>query len=194
MRVSLRRLMDLSLKTYMTDRDDIALELHKFFEGRLRFLLEEMGYSYDCMNAGLSAGFDDPLDAVERVRALQDMRKADDFVALASSFKRIQNILNQAGSFDGELNASMLSESAERALWENYLRILPEVQSAVREHDYVRALRVMASMRQSVDRFFNEVLVMAEDQAMKRNRLLLLRELARLFSAVGDISEIVREG
>jgi len=49
-------------------------------------------------------------------------------------------------------------------------------------------------MRQSVDRFFNEVLVMAEDQAMKRNRLLLLRELARLFSAVGDISEIVREG
>jgi len=186
--------MDLSLKTYMTDRDDIALELHKFFEGRLRFLLEEMGYSYDCMNAGLSAGFDDPLDAVERVRALQDMRKADDFVALASSFKRIQNILNQAGSFDGELNASMLSESAERALWENYLRILPEVQSAVRQHDYVRALRVMASMRQSVDRFFNEVLVMAEDQAMKRNRLLLLRELARLFSAVGDISEIVREG
>jgi len=194
MRVSLRRLMDLSLKTYMTDRDDIALELHKFFEGRLRFLLEEMGNSYDCMNAGLSPGFDDPLDAVERVRAFQDMRKAEDFVALALSFKRIQNILNQAGSFDSELNASMLSESAERALWENYLRILPEVQSAVREHDYVRALRVMASMRQSVDRFFNEVLVMAEDQAMKRNRLLLLRELARLFSAVGDISEIVREG
>src|SRR5439155_23386276 len=75
MRVSLRRLMDLSLKPYKLESEGTALALHKFFESRLRFLLEEMGYSYDCMNAALSAGFDDPLDAMERVRALQNMRK-----------------------------------------------------------------------------------------------------------------------
>jgi glycyl-tRNA synthetase beta chain len=191
--VSLNRLIELSLKPFSAQSRETAGELLKFFEGRLRFLLEETGYSYDCINAGLAIGFDDPLDALERIRALEQHRNADDLLAVASSFKRIKNILAQAGSSDGEVDPALMSDAAERTLWEDYLKIRPEVQEAAQGHNYDRALRAMASMRPSVDRFFDEVLVMCEDEAQKKNRLSLLGRLAQLFLSVADISEIVKE-
>lgn len=191
--VSLEQLMDRSLRLFRIVSAETALELKKFFEGRLRFLLEELGYSYDCINAGLSIGFDDPLDALERVRALEEMRKEADFLALASNFKRVKNILVQAGNVDGEPNLSMMDEPAEKSLWQNYLEVRPTVEEARRNHDYARALRAMASMRQAVDRFFDEVLVMTDQLELRRNRLSILDRLVQLFLTVADISEIVVE-
>ena len=99
-----------------------AAELREFFEGRLRFLFEEMGFAYDCVNAVLAAGFDDPLDALERLRALQAMRDEPDFLSLASNFKRIVNIVAQAGQDGGDLEESLLQDPAELALWQGYLQ------------------------------------------------------------------------
>ena len=165
--VDLNRLVQISLRTFAAESRETAAELLKFFEGRLRFLLEETGYSYDCINAGLAVGFDDPLDALDRIRALEQLRNADDLIAVAASFKRIKNILAQAGSGDGEFNAALMSDSAEKSLWEEYLKIRPEVDAAARKHNYDGALRAMASMRPSVDRFFDEVLVMSEDEVLR---------------------------
>jgi glycyl-tRNA synthetase beta chain len=150
-----------------------------------------MGYAYDCVNAVLAAGFDNPLDALERLRALQELRNEPDFLSLASNFKRVVNILSQAGDAGGEPNESMLSDPAEQALWKSCLRLRPEVAAARKNHDYGAALRSIASMRGAVDEFFNAVMVMAEDPAIRSNRISLLNCVSQLFCNIADISRIV---
>jgi glycyl-tRNA synthetase beta chain len=191
--LSLDRAIQLSLESHGRASGEILLELKQFFEGRLRFLFEEMGYAYDCVNATLAAGFDDPLDALERLRALQELREEADFLSLASNFKRVANILSQAGEAGGEPDASLLMVPAEHALWHCYLRIRPEVMAARNNHDYGAALRSLASMRSAVDEFFTAVMVMVEDPAIRSNRVSLLNCVFQLFSSIADISRIVIE-
>jgi glycyl-tRNA synthetase beta chain len=138
-------------------------------------------------------GFDDPVDAASRVGALQEMRQEPDFQALASSFKRVMNILAQAETPAGPPDPSLMSDAEESALWQRYLEVSPGVQAAGCNHRYDDALRLMASLRGAVDAFFNKVLVMAEDPAVRRNRLALLNQLARLFLSLADISQMVVE-
>lgn len=198
--VSVTQLIQWSLNTYPNAPAEATQELESFFEGRLRFLLEELGYSYDSINAALAVGFDDPLQAIDRVSALEEMRKEADFLALASNFKRVKNILPQAETGDplAELVTlhgirQELREPAEESLWETYCHVRPKVEEACRRHDYLQALRSMASMRQVVDKFFDEVLVMAEDPAVRANRLEILNHLNQLFRTVADISQIAVE-
>jgi len=191
--ISLKDVIEWSLAAYGRERDPVCEGLREFFEGRLRFLFEEMGYAYDCVNAILAAGFDDPLDALERLRALQELRQAPDFLSLASNFKRVVNILSQAGEVTGVPNESMLRDPAESALWQSYLRVRPEVEAARRSHDYGAALRSLASMRGVVDEFFKAVMVMAEDPATRNNRISLLYSVSQLFRSIADISKIVIE-
>jgi glycyl-tRNA synthetase beta chain len=191
---SLKQLIAWGLEGLESASPDSAAELGRFFEGRLRFLFEEMGYSYDCINAALAVGFDNPVDAAARVRALQDMRQEPDFLALASSFKRVMNILAQSGAPAEEPVAASMADPAEKALWERYQEIRPEVEAAGKSGRYGDALRMMASLRAAVDEFFTRVLVMAEDPALRKNRLALLSQLAQLFLSVADISQIVFAG
>ncbi|NLV31661.1 MAG: glycine--tRNA ligase subunit beta [Acidobacteria bacterium] len=199
--LSLGRAIEWSLAAHGRVPADTAAELGRFFEGRLRFLFEEMGFAYDCVHAVLAAGFDDPLDALDRLRALEEIRQEADFLSLASNFKRVVNILAKAGEgtdpaagpTGSEVEESLLTETAERALYRSFLGIRPEVDAARRRHDYVRTLRLMASMRGAVDTFFNDVMVMAEDPATRRNRIALLSAISRLFNSVADISRIVVE-
>jgi glycyl-tRNA synthetase beta chain len=191
--VSLQDMIEWSLIAYGRKSDPVSVGLKEFFEGRLRFLFEEMGYAYDCINAALAAGFDDPLDTLERLRALQELRQEPDFLSLASNFKRVVNILSQAGSVQGNLEESMLKDPAESALWRSYLQVRPEVEAARKNHDYSAALRSLASMRGVVDEFFKAVMVMAEDPAVRNNRISLLNAVSQLFRSIADISRIVIE-
>jgi glycyl-tRNA synthetase beta chain len=165
----------------------------EFFAARLRFMLEEMGFAYDSIQAVLEAGSDNPLDALQRLKALQELRHEADFLSLASNFKRIVNITAQAGIAEGEPDSSKFETAEEKALWESYLNVRPEVESARRLHDYGRAFRLLASMRSTVDRFFQEVLVMAEDPEIRDNRIALLSCISNLFKSLADISKIVIE-
>ena len=195
MKASLAQLVEWAFSAYsISPSEELRRSLVEFFEGRLRFMLEEAGYAYDCINAGLAAGADDPLDAMERVRALQEMHREPDFLSVASNFKRIMNILSSQRPECQEAPApELLTEPAERALWDAYLAVQPQVEEARSRHDFHSALRALASMRQSVDSFFDQVLVMAEDPALRKNRLVLLDRLSRLFLSVADISQIVLE-
>ena len=191
--ISLKDVIEWSLTAYGRNMGSVFDGLKEFFEGRLRFLFEEMGFAYDCVNATLAAGFDDPLDALERLRALQELRQEPDFLSLASNFKRVVNILSQAGNGSGALDESRLQDPAELALWRSYLEVLPEVEAARKNHDYGAALRSLASMRRVVDDFFKEVMVMAEDPAIRNNRISLLNTVSQLFRSIADISRIVIE-
>jgi glycyl-tRNA synthetase beta chain len=88
---------------------------------------------------------------------------------------------------------ALMSDDAESSLWRRYLEVSPGVQAARNNHRCDDALRLMASLRGAVDAFFDQVLVMAEDPAVRRNRLALLSQLARLFLSLADISQMVIE-
>ena len=191
--LSLGELIANSLESHKKASEDTAVELSHFFEGRLRFLFEEMGFSYDCVNAAIAAGFDNPVDLLERLRAIQAIRQEPDFLSLASNFKRVVNILDQAEKRDADINPALFADQAENALYQSYLNVRPEVEAAGRNHDYGTALRALASMRGVVDEFFNQVMVMAEDAAIRTNRIALLESVSRLFSGLADISKIVIE-
>ncbi|MDR0310169.1 MAG: glycine--tRNA ligase subunit beta [Acidobacteriota bacterium] len=192
MNLSLGALIADSLKAYgkAPEEGKCSGELMQFFEGRLRFLFEEMGFAYDCVNAAIAAGFDNPLDLLERLRAIQAMREEADFLSLASNFKRVVNILEQAEKRGDDVNPTFFADPAENALYRSYLDVRPEVEAAGRNHDYGTALRALASMRGVVDEFFNRVMVMAEDAAIRANRIALLESISRLFSGLADISKI----
>jgi len=87
----------------------------------------------------------------------------------------------------------LMGDAAESGLWQRYLEICPGVEAARKSHQYGNALRLMASLRGAVDAFFEQVLVMTDDTVLRRNRLAILGQLAKLFLSVADISQIVIE-
>jgi glycyl-tRNA synthetase beta chain len=191
--VSLQRLASWGVEAF-PGGPAASAELLKFLEGRLRFLLEEAGFAYDCINAGLAAGWDDPVDAADRVKALQSMHAEEDFLSVASNFKRIENILSQSTVPETAPDPALMTDVEERALWKVYTDTSGRLEECRSQKHYEKALRLLASMRGPVDAFFDKVLVMAEDPAVRLNRVAMLGRLAGLFRSVGDISQIVLGG
>ena len=157
-----------------------------------------MEFSYDVANAVLAAGADDVADAIARAKALSGARASDvegHLAAISVAFKRIQNILRQARErgepYDTVAMADVLAEPQELALYREFTAIAPEVDSLRQEHRYGEALERIASLRPAVDGFFDKVMVMAPDAALRRNRLSLINEVAQRFSSIADFSEIV---
>jgi glycyl-tRNA synthetase beta chain len=170
-----------------------------FFRERLDFYLREvMRYSYDVAKAVLAAGADDVADAIARATALTAVRASDaegHLAAISAAFKRIQNILRQARekgeSYDTAAVANALVEPEERALYAQLSSVAPEVESLATGRRYAEALERIATLRPTVDAFFDKVMVMAPDAALRRNRLSLIAEVAGRFSSIADFSEIV---
>ena len=111
--------------------------------------------------------------------------------SLAAANKRIANILRQSGKHEfGAVDAGLLEDGAERALQDALETARAEVEPLVRQRDYAAALAVLADLRDPVDRFFDDVMVMAEDETLRRNRLALLASLRELFLGIADISRL----
>jgi glycyl-tRNA synthetase beta chain len=170
-----------------------------FFRERLDFYLREvMGFSYDVAKAVLAAGADDVADAIARAKALTAVRASDTeghLAAISAAFKRIQNILRQAREkgepYDAAAVATALVEPEERALHAQLGTVAPAVESLASARRYAEALERIATLRPAVDAFFEKVMVMAPDAALRRNRLSLIAEVAGRFSSIADFSEIV---
>jgi glycyl-tRNA synthetase beta chain len=170
----------------------------EFLVERARYILKERrGFAYDEINAAFAAGADDLVDAVDRVSALKAIRPSKDFVPLAISFKRIRNILEKSaqGGDKGQagVNKELLREPAERQLHAMAQKIGEEATRRKKEKKYRAALEKISELRPSVDLFFEKVLVMAEDQELRRNRIALLGGLLREFSTIADFSELGSE-
>ncbi|HXV65590.1 MAG TPA: glycine--tRNA ligase subunit beta, partial [Vicinamibacteria bacterium] len=164
--------------------------LSDFFAERLRFVFARR-YRYDEVNAVFALGvLERPVQEVEkRLEALAASRGSEDFAALSTAFKRVGNILSDR--LVGEVDESLLSEKAEKELFLAVEGISPRTRAHLDALRYEEALAELSKLRPEVDRFFDEVLVMAEEQQLRENRLALLKRLQRLFSEVADLSEIV---
>jgi glycyl-tRNA synthetase beta chain len=170
-----------------------------FMRERLEFYLRDVrGFAYDVVNAVLAAGSDDVVDAIARAEAVSEVRGSEDFASISVAFKRIKNILRQARETNKtiaeQLDPSALTEDAEKTL----ATLIPETAAAVHrlreEKNYAAALVQISRLRQSVDAYFDKVMVMVDDERVRANRLALLRDLLSEFSTIADFSEIVTEG
>ena len=164
-----------------------------FLRDRARYVFREKdGFNYDEVNAVFSAGADDLVDARKRLDALRAIRKSKNFEPLTISFKRIRKILEKSGKqSDGvDVLKDLFEDEAERQLFAAMRKAAPKVEEQKRAGHYKEALEVIAALRPDVDNFFDQVMVMAENEAVRKNRLALLSELLREFSTIADFSEL----
>ena len=187
--------LTISTLSGLANAGENTAELREFFVDRLCYYLREQGFQYDEINAVLTASDDDPRDAAARCGAIAQVRSTENFEPLAVSFKRIKNILQQAGGIgqfeDGPVDQALLESGRETKLFQTFEKLKPRVADHKSQGDYVSALTMIASLRPDVDLFFDEVLVMAEQEEVRRNRLTFLAQLLREFSTIADFAEIV---
>jgi len=174
------------------DRAVVAEQALDFVRGRLRALWAEE-FPGDLVDAVLAAGFDDAVDARRRLEALAGLRGRPDFLPLAVAFKRVANIQEKAGGAGGQVDAGLLSEPAERGLFAELVRVEAEAAALRAGRDYPGVLRAVAALKPAVDRFFDDVLVMADDPRVRDNRLGLMRRVGALFGDVADFRKIQAE-
>jgi glycyl-tRNA synthetase beta chain len=170
-----------------------------FFRERLEFYLKDVrGYAYDVVKAVLAADADDVGDALARAEAVAKVRPTADFESISVACKRIKNILRQAAEAGKNpataVDAGALQEEAEKELAEKIPQSAAAVERMSAEGNYDTALLEMAKLRPAIDRFFDKVMVMVEDERVRANRLALLKTLLKEFSTIADFSEIVTEG
>ncbi len=195
MDLTLDELVDLALRNFETfDQNSVKPTVLEFLHRRLVFLLEREGLEPDVIRSVFSGGVSTATDARERARAVAAIKGDADFSALAAAFKRAKNLLSKAGEAVGAVDETKFEEPGESLLFEAVSELAPRVEGAVEQGDYLGALRCIAGIRPAVDRFFEEVLVMAKEPDLRRNRLALLGSVADLVLVVADPSEIVHQG
>jgi glycyl-tRNA synthetase beta chain len=169
-----------------------------FMRERLEFYLRDVrGFAYDVVNAVLAVGSDDVVDAIARAEAVAAVRGSEDFASISVAFKRMKNILRQAGethkAIAPELDPSALTENSEQQLAAEIPGIGARVRSLRADKNYAAALIEISHLRRPIDTFFDKVMVMVDDERVRANRLALLRNLLHEFSTIADFSEIVTE-
>ena len=198
--VSLTQAVDAAAKALQTHKPKKTLtpqqeaQVLEFLMDRARFVFREKeGFAYDEVNAVFRAGADDLVDAQKRLVALKSVRRSKNFEPLAVSFKRTRKILEKANLGDRaslHVDAALFENDAERELHAAVRTAAAKVQQDKRAGKYQVALEVIAGLRPAVDRFFVDVMVMAENEAVRKNRLALLSELLQEFTTIADFSEI----
>jgi len=196
LRLDLGRAVDealrlLSPKLPKADPAAARAELLDFFRGRLRALWTESARP-DVVEAVLSVGFDDLRGAEARVQALAALVQTPEFLPLAESVKRAVNIVEKQGSdVRGDVvQQALLELPAERTLHQQALAAQVRVSTALAAEDVPGALAAAASLRGPVATFFETVRVMADDQAVRENRVRLLRQVAQVFAPLADFGRI----
>ncbi|QOL51403.1 glycine--tRNA ligase subunit beta [Massilia litorea] len=165
-------------------------EVGAFMLDRLRGMLRERGFTPNEVEAVLAQNPDRVDDVVQRLEAVQAFAALPESASLAAANKRITNILKKTDAAIGTVSQELLQEEAERKLAGAIERVRPQVDAAFASGDFAGTLKTLAQLRDDVDAFFNDVMVMAEDQALRNNRLALLSSLHGMMNRVADISKL----
>ncbi len=171
-----------------------VIEIQAFMVDRLRGLLKDQGFVPAQIEAVLANNPDDLSEVSSKLQAVQAFAALPEAADLAAANKRCVNILRKAQEKSEPIAQSvrteLLSEVAEQSLAQSLQVVAPQVNQAIAQRDYAGALQALAKLREPVDAFFTDVMVMAEDAAVRANRLKLLHDLAQLMNGVADISQL----
>jgi len=175
----------------VVELEPLLESVREFFAVRFRGFLQAEGIAFDTIEAVISRSFDDIADSTRRVRVFHEFRQDPAFASLMLSFKRVVNILEgQVVEEGASVDPSLLKEEPERILYEEVGKIRDRFIALMEAKDYHAALQLIATLKPVVDRFFDEVLVMDPDEALRRNRLTLLSGIQSLFSRFADFSKV----
>ncbi len=196
LRFSFSRLLDKVMAIYgeklQEPEEKIKSYCLDFFSNRLRYILERQGYRYDLINAAVSVGIDNIYHSYLRLKALDSLKESPSFEPLIIIAKRVNNILKDQPLF--KINQALLAEKEERELYTTFSIINNNVLPLISKGDFSQAQRIVFRIRSSINKFFDNVLVMADEKRMRRNRLALLQAISKLLIQVADYSQIVIEG
>ena len=170
-------------------------KVYTFLQNRISHLLAEEGFSRDVIAAIVSVSVDDVPNVRNRVKALESLKARPDFEPLAIGFKRVVNIIRKSGQAEEgaapeTVKVSLFEHDSEGALLDKFKAVDEKVSEAMANNSFDQALVEVASLKDAVDRFFDGVMVMAEDAAIRRNRLALLGQIAALFAKFADFSKL----
>jgi glycyl-tRNA synthetase beta chain len=174
---------------------DPSADVAAFMLDRLRGILRERGFTPNEIEAVVAQNPDRLDDIVQRLEAVQAFAALPESASLAGANKRITNILKKneealAQTGGAGVNPALLQDTAEKNLHAAIVRVQPEVDAAFAKGDFAGTLKTLAQLRDDVDAFFNDVMVMAEDVALRNNRLALLSSLHGMMNRVADISKL----
>lgn len=170
-------------------KEEVISLLLDFFAQRLKGILNDKRFSYGVIEAVLASGVDDIYGVLQKALALDSFSKEDGFEALLVAFNRANNLTKSFGG--GEINASLLEDESEKQLFKALEQSEKDVLVKIEKRDYIGALGSMGSLRPYVDKFFESVMVMVEDEKLKNTRLALLKKVALLVSPIADLRKIV---
>jgi glycyl-tRNA synthetase beta chain len=169
----------------------IVRKVSDFFISRMTGLLVEAGFSRDAVSAVTAVSVDRVPDVWDRVRVLEKLKADPDFEPLAIAFKRVVNIIKKAETdISGRVDEALFEAPSEGDLYRAYQEVARQVEESLTGGRFDAALRQIASLRSAVDAFFDGVLVMAEDAAVRANRLALLGRISELFALFADFSKL----
>ncbi len=173
--------------------DNTLTEVAEFMQARLAVLLQN-DYPQDVVAAVLAKQPDRLNDLTAKLQAVETFKKLPEAAALAAANKRVQNLLKKADAELGAVNENLLQQAEEQALFAASQALQPKIDAALAAQDFQTALTELAAIKPQVDAFFDCVMVMADDAAVKQNRLNLLNQLAAQMNAVADIALLGEHG
>ncbi len=191
--INLNALLTQSISTY-GDRLPADLNVQTLIDyvlERLRGYALDQGYSADVIDAVLAKSLSNPLDINARLEAIKAFRRSDAAVSLSAASKRCGNMLKKAKeALPAKVDEALLAEPAEKALFDTLQKLKPQIEAKLSQRDYQQAMETTAGMRESVDTFFDDVMVLTDDIPTRQNRLALLTELNALCSCTAELSRL----
>ena len=155
---------------------------------RLRAYYLDRGVSFDVFDAVSALRPGNPLDFDQRIKAVQVFRQLPEAESLATANKRVRNILKKAEAGSDGIDESLLQEQAEQTLYQQLQALKTGVENLFDEGEYELALTRLSVLRTPVDAFFDSVMVMTDDEALRHNRIALLKQMSQLFLHAADLS------
>ena len=190
--ISLKELVELALNNYSNlefNKEEVVNSIMEFFKERIKNLFRDLGIRYDVIDAVLSSEINDISDMHLRATELNNWLDKDELVEMLTAFNRVSTLAQKAVSSD--VNEQLLTEDAEINLYKEFNNIKVKVKELLNDKKYSEALDSFASLRPSIDAMFDSVMVMDKDEAIKNNRLGLLKQIYDTMLSICDLSKIV---
>lgn len=181
--------MDLLQITEVDRRQKLTEEIGEFFKLRLKNILADGNLRYDRVDAVMAAGTDDVYDVWLRAQAMLQEGGSEAMQRAVQAFTRVSNLAKNAT--EEQIDPALLQEEAEKELYKAYQTAKKQIDGQMQKRDYAAVLKTVAGLADLIDAFFGAVMVMAEDMAVRNNRLALLKSIAGLAGRLADLSKIV---
>lgn len=173
------------------DKEALCQRVYGFFEQRIRNVLNDRGFRYDVVEAVVSCGYDNLTETLLRAEALNKMRTTDTFAKVLTAFTRANNLAKKAVS--DAVEEANLVEPVEKQLWSDVQFAENAIAEQVQRRQYAETLTIISTLEESISAFFDGVMVMDENEAIKNNRLALLRRVSALSNQIADLTKIVQD-